>query len=251
MKAMILAAGLGTRLRPLTEHTPKALLLVNGQPLIAYSLNLLKKHGITEVLINLHHLGDLIEKELGDGKKYGMKIAYSWERQVLGTGGGIKKGEPFFEGKTFLVLNSDILIDAPLQALVRFHKKKKGIATMVVRGREADSPYSAVELGRGDRILSIGAPPTGNSCLYTGVQALEPALLRFLPENAESCIIRQGYLPALAAGKKIFGYRYNGYWNDLGTLERYRQAEADLKTRDSERVLAGTDLFRPAKRRER
>src|SRR5580765_4253891 len=100
-KAMILAAGLGTRLRPLTQTTPKSLLLVNDQPLILYALRLLKKHGITEVLINLHYLGELIEKELGNGKKIGMKISYSWEPHVLGTGGGVKKGESFFEGKPF------------------------------------------------------------------------------------------------------------------------------------------------------
>ncbi len=226
---MILAAGLGTRLRPLTEHTPKALLLVNGQPLIVYSLNLLKKYGITEVLINLHHLGDLIKQELGEGKKFGMKISYSWEPRVLGTGGGIKKGEAFFEGQTFLALNSDILIDVDLKSLIKFHKKKKGIATMVVRPRETDSPYSALELGRGERILAIGAPPSETSVMYTGIQVLEPNLLHFLPANRESCIIREGYLPALTAGKKIFGFPYNGYWNDLGTLERYRQAEADYR----------------------
>ena len=98
---MILAAGLGTRLRPLSHTTPKALLLVRGQPLIVYSLKLLKKNGVTEVLINLHHLGDLIEKELGDGKKFGMKISYSWESTVLGTGGASKKESPILEGNPF------------------------------------------------------------------------------------------------------------------------------------------------------
>jgi NDP-sugar pyrophosphorylase family protein len=228
MKAMILAAGLGTRLRPLTHTTPKALLLVGGRPLITYSLNLLKKYGITEVLINLHHLGDLIEKELGDGKKFGMKIEYSWEPQVLGTGGGIKKGEPFFEGKPFLVLNSDILIDVDLRDLVRFHRRKKGIATMVLKSREENSSYTPITRDRNQRITGIGLEAR-ETFLYTGAQLLEPKLLGYLPEKGESCIIRQGYLPALAAGEKIYGYPYHGYWNDLGTLDRYRQAENDLQ----------------------
>src|SRR5262245_7059025 len=109
MKAMILAAGLGTRLRPLTHSTPKALLLVNGRPLIYYSLKLLEKHGIREAVINLHYLGDLIQKELGDGSKFGLRIHYSWEPQILGTGGGIKKASTFLEQESFLVVNSDVL----------------------------------------------------------------------------------------------------------------------------------------------
>ena len=230
MKAMILAAGLGTRLRPLTNTTPKALILVNGRPLIVYSLKLLKKHGITEVLINLHHLGELIQKELGDGRKFGMKISYSWEPKVMGTGGGVKKGEPFFEGKTFLVLNSDILIDVNFKNLVNFHRRKKGLATMVVRPREKDSPHTPIVVGRGGKILGIGngEPDEGKNMIYTGAQVLEPHFLRYLPENQESCIIRQGYQPAIVAGEKIFGFPYEGYWNDLGTLESYRQAEHDL-----------------------
>lgn len=229
MKAMILAAGLGTRLKPLTNTTPKALLLVNRQPLIVYSLQLLRKFGILEVLINLHHLGEFVERELGNGEKFGMKITYSWEPQVLGTGGGVKKGGPFFSGERFLVINSDILIDVNLKQLMLYHKKKKGIATMVVRPREPESPHTAVILSRGNRIAQIGAEEKKeDSFLYTGVQILEPSFLRYLSEDRESCIIREGYLPALAAGEKIYGFPYKGYWNDLGTVDRYRQAENDL-----------------------
>jgi NDP-sugar pyrophosphorylase family protein len=228
MKAMILAAGLGTRLRPLTDTVPKALVPVNGEPLITYSLKLLKKQGVTEVLINLHYLGDLIEKELGDGRKFGMKISYSQEPTVLGTGGGIKKGKNFFGKDPFFVLNSDVLIDLDLKKFLEFHQKKKGIATMTVRPREADSQETAVFLGTDDRIRSIGGEgkKEERAVMYTGIQILEPEFLKYLPENG--CLIRQGYQPALADGQKVFGFLYEGYWNDLGTLERYRQAERDL-----------------------
>jgi NDP-sugar pyrophosphorylase family protein len=103
MKAMILAAGLGTRLRPLTDSLPKPLLPVAGTPLIVWNLLLLRKHGIHDVLVNLHYLGDLIEKELGDGSKWGMSLTYSHEWTLLGTGGGIKQAQSFFGEEPFLV----------------------------------------------------------------------------------------------------------------------------------------------------
>lgn len=225
MKAMILAAGLGTRLRPLTDTTPKALLPVRGRPLIYYSLDLLKRHGITEVLVNLHHLGEMIEKELGDGRKLGMKISYSWELQVLGTGGGVKKGEAFFEGRDFIVMNSDILIDVDLKDLCRFHREKRAAATMVLKLRDKKSTETPVQSKEDGRIASIGTiSPTAPSHLYTGVQVLGPSLLKYLPPDQPSCLIRQGYQPALAAGERIFGYLYEGPWQDVGTRENYRKS---------------------------
>lgn len=234
MKAMVLAAGLGTRLRPLTENTPKALLMVNGRPLIEYSLLLLQKHGVRDVVINLHYLGDLIQKELGSGSQFGMKIHYSWEPHILGTGGGIKKASHYFEGEGFLVLNSDVLIDLDLKSFHRFHKRKKSLATMVVRDQDGECGFTPVWLGRGERIAGIGQRPEKPAALqpfmYTGVQYIEPDFLNFLPEDREACLIREGYLPAIGAKKRISGYRYDGYWNDLGTPDRYRQAERDLES---------------------
>ncbi len=227
-KAMILAAGLGTRLRPLTNATPKALLLVGGEPLIFYGIRLLKRHGVREVLINLHHLGDLIEKEVGDGSRFGLKVSYSWEPTILGTGGGVRKVAGFFKAP-FFVLNSDILIECDLKALFRFHKKKRGIATMVLRMRDEGSPFTQVQVGRSDRIIGFGEQDTlKKSGIFTGVQILDPKILAYLPPEGEACLIRQGYQPAIEAGEKVFGLFTEGYWNDLGTLERYRQAEQDI-----------------------
>ncbi len=247
MKGMILSAGLGTRLRPLTLATPKALLMVRERPLIDYSLRLLQKYGIQEVVINLHYLGKLIERELGDGKKYRLKIHYSWEKEILGTGGGIKKAASFFKGEPLIVLNSDILIDVDLRKLVRFHQKKRGLATMVIRPREPNSGFSQIQIGKGDRIISIQEAASGGDWMYTGVQVIEPRLLDYLPRSKASCIIRQGYRPALAAGEKVFAFRYDGYWNDIGTMDRYRQVERDLT---SEKVtLSFLEQSSPTRRR--
>jgi NDP-sugar pyrophosphorylase family protein len=234
VKAMVLAAGLGTRLRPLTEKTPKALLMVNGRPLIYYALKLLQKHGVREVVINLHHLGELIQHELGGGAKFGLRIHYSWEPRILGTGGGVKKAARFFDQEGFLVLNSDVLIDPDLKAVYRAHKKRRAAATMVIRSREKGSVFTAVWVGRGDKIVAIGgdeAPlKSVHPFMYTGVQYLEPRFVKILPDHHEACIIREGYQPAIAAGEKISGFVYEGYWNDLGTLDRLRRAEDDLRS---------------------
>ena len=124
MKAMVLAAGQGTRLHPLTEHTPKALVPVAGRPMIDYSLLLLKRYGIRDIMINLHHLGDQIESYLGDGKQLGLQITYSKEPELLDTGGGLLKAKPFFQDGTFIVINTDVLIDLSLSDLLAFHEAK-------------------------------------------------------------------------------------------------------------------------------
>src|SRR5262245_7817085 len=117
MRAMILAAGFGTRLQPLTNTTPKALVPVAGRPLIEYGLLLLKSQGIAEVVINLHHLGGKICSTLGDGRIYGLHIAYSPENPILETGGGIKRAQSFFKGETFIVLNCDTILDLDLSTV--------------------------------------------------------------------------------------------------------------------------------------
>src|SRR3989449_1523283 len=122
MKAMVLAAGLGTRLRPLTDTLPKPLLPVAGRPLLEWNLLLLKRHGITEVIINLHHLGEQIVRALGDGARLGLRLAYSHEPTLQGTGGGIKQAAPFLKDGPFLVLNGDTLSDCDLMALIAAHR---------------------------------------------------------------------------------------------------------------------------------
>ena len=121
---MILAAGLGTRLRPLTNTIPKPLLPIAGTPLIVWNLLLLKRHGFHDVVINLHHLGPMIEQVVGNGSRYGLRIIYSREPAILGTGGGLKQAEPHFSGESVLVLNGDTLVELDLGALCTFHQQR-------------------------------------------------------------------------------------------------------------------------------
>ena len=152
---MILAAGLGTRLRPLTETIPKPLLPVGGTPLIVWNLLLLRAGGIRDVIINLHYLGSMIEEVLGDGARWDMHIVYSHESALLGTGGGLKAAEDFFEGESFLVINGDTLIGLDLPAFFEFHRSQNGVATLVLRDDPQAERWGAVESDAQEAILRI------------------------------------------------------------------------------------------------
>ncbi len=176
MKAMVLAAGLGTRLRPLTDILPKPLLPVAGRPLLEWNLLLLKRHGITEVIINLHHLGEQIVRALGDGARLGLRLAYSHEPTLQGTGGGIKQAAPFLKDGAFLVLNGDTLSDCDLTALIATHRASGALATLAVRDDPEAATWGPVALDAQGRILQInGKPPLAEpraalpACMFAGI----------------------------------------------------------------------------------
>jgi NDP-sugar pyrophosphorylase family protein len=231
MKAMILAAGLGTRLRPLTNTIPKPLLPIAGTPLIVWNLLLLKRHGFHDVIINLHHLGPMIEQALGNGSKYGLRIYYSHEPVILGTGGGIKQAEPNFCGEPVLVLNGDTLFELDLEALCCFHERRNAAATLVLRSDPDAERWGVVDIDRDDRIVRItgrGKTDTGPTKprMFAGVHILHPRLLREVPKGKPSSII-DAYVAAIQRGDIVSGYELTGYWSDVGTPERYSQAEHD------------------------
>src|SRR5262249_16690491 len=188
MKAMILAAGLGTRLRPLTNTIPKPLLPIAGTPLIVWNLLLLKRHGFQDVVINLHHLGPMIEQALGNGSKYGMRIYYSHEPVILGTGGGIKQAEPNFSGEPVLVVNGDTLFEIDRDALCAVHQRRQAAATLVLRSDPDAARWGLVEIDGDGRIVRItGRGKTDVSGtdprMFAGVHILHPRLLRDLPKG--------------------------------------------------------------------
>lgn len=231
MRAMILAAGLGTRLRPMTNAIPKPLLPVAGTPLIVWNLLLLKRHGFHEVVINLHHLGPMIQQALGDGSRYGMRIIYSQEPVILGTGGGIKQAEPHFSGEPVLVLNGDTLFELDLDALCAFHRRREAVATLVLRKDPEAERWGLVEVGPDQRILRITGrgitiPQPTKPRMFAGVHILHPRLLREVPKGVASTII-DPYVAAIQRGEAVLGYDFEGYWSDVGTPERYAQVEHD------------------------
>jgi len=217
MHAMILAAGFGTRLRPLTNTVPKALVPVAGRPLIEYGLLLLKAHGITEVIINLHHLGEKIRAALGDGSIYGLHITYSPEDPILETGGGIKNAQPFLDGETFVVLNCDTIVDLDLGALRAFHLQQRAAATLVLRPDPEAARYGILETDASRQIRRFLGQPAAVSeplspYMFTGVQMLEPRVFAFTPEERPFSTTRETYPQMLRAGEPLYGFIYTGSW---------------------------------------
>lgn len=233
MKAMILAAGFGTRLRPLTNTIPKPLLPVGGTPLIVWNLLLLKRHGFRDVVINLHHLGPMILQTLGSGSQFGLRLLYSHEPVILGTGGGIKQAERYFSNEPVLILNGDTLFDLDLGALCAFHGERKAIATLVLREDPDAVKWGLVEVGADDRIVRINGKglaadvPT-RPRMFAGIHILHSKLLRDIPQEVASSII-DSYVAAIGRGEALLGYDLKGYWSDVGTPERYGQAERDVR----------------------
>ena len=238
MKAMIFAAGLGHRLQPLTETIPKALVPVAGRPMIDYPLLLLRRYGVREIIINLHHLGDRIEAYLGDGAKFGLKIGYSKERELLDTGGGLLKAKPFLCQGPFIVINTDVLIDLPLADVIAFHEEKKSTATLVLRADELADQFGSMEIDsdeRIDRFLHAKRPSAsaiaGPKLMFTGVQILNPRVFDYMPtdEGVQKFSTTQDIYPRMLVEEEpLYGFRFEGFWQDLGTADRIKKAEESL-----------------------
>jgi mannose-1-phosphate guanylyltransferase len=231
MKAMILAAGLGTRLRPLTDRMPKALLPVAGLPQIVYVLELLRTAGVREVIINLHHFADTIRSALGDLYHNEVLVRYSLEREILGTAGGLKKVEDFFDDEPFLLLNADTLIDVDLREAVRYHVHKGAVATMVVRRWIPGEWFGGVEIDGSSRIRRVLGRGDGEKLrvvTFTGVHVLSKRVFSYIPSRGHSCINRDCYGAMLEAGERVWGYYTSGYWKDIGNAESYFRANMDF-----------------------
>jgi len=233
MKAMILAAGMGERLHPLTNEIPKPLIPVANRPLIEYNLSLLQRHGIREVAINLHYLGELIRDHLGDGSRFGLKIHYSEETTLLGTGGGIKKLRSFFGTEPFLVINADILIDIDLKDLVLFHRSREAFATMVLRPNPDPVRFGTIETDDNGRIREFlgkvrTTEPDLHPWMFTGIHLFHPDVVNALPGKKRFCINRDVYAHWIRSNKACYGYVYKGYWEDLGRPEDYLKANLEF-----------------------
>jgi len=234
MKAMILAAGLGTRMRPLTDHCPKPLLPLLLQPMLDHVLAQLARHGIHDVIINLHYHADQLARWLGDGSRWGVHLSLSFEPEILGTAGALKLVAPLLRDAPFFVLNADVLIDVDLQALWHWHCQHQALVTMVLRPDPAARSYGAVLVDADNRVRLINgrpstrAPATGQETMFACVQVVDPQVLERIPPDCFSMTTSDVYPALIECNEAVYGYRYTGYWMDIGTPERYLQAHWDM-----------------------
>ncbi len=229
MKAFILAAGAGTRLRPLTFECPKPMIPLLNKPVVEHTLNNLKKHNVDSVVMNLHTLPKKITDYFGDGKKFGIDITYSLEETLLGTAGGLKKCKSFFDS-TFIVMSGDGLSNVDLTSAIEFHKKKKSVATMVLKKIETKFSYGITLTDKFNRIINFVEKPTWGSVfsdtVNTGIYIFEPEIFKYIPDGFYD--FGKDLWPKLLKLKKpIYAYLMTGYWTDIGNIDEYRQGIRD------------------------
>lgn len=232
---MVLAAGFGRRLRPLTDRQPKPLIRVCGRPLISYPLEVIRAAGIRDVIVNLHHRGDQIRTTLGDGSAYGVSITYLREDPILDTGGAIENARDLFGNERFAVLNSDTICDLDLGAMISWHERRGALATMVLRPDREAARYGLIEIDAGGRIRRfLGVPAAVEASLtplmFGGVHVFEPAIFDYM-EPGRFGINAVTYPRLLASGCPVFGYRFGGYWRSLDSHTAVAEARWELHRR--------------------
>jgi mannose-1-phosphate guanylyltransferase len=235
--AMILCAGLGTRLRPLTERTAKPAVPLFGRPLVGYGLGLLKSSGFERVTINTHWQGEAMRRAAeGEAAKLGLSLGVSCESEILGTGGVFRRARDLGlveHSNDLLVLNGDVLFDLDLSRVLETHRSSGAAATMVLRSMPAGGGYSPVEADREGRIHRIGrwgAPGEGEGRLFTGVHVLSPRALDLLPAGG-SGVMESVYAKLLEQGERIQAVHEDGLWLDLGDPAGYLDAHLALMSR--------------------
>jgi NDP-sugar pyrophosphorylase family protein len=246
MKAMILAAGLGTRLRPLTDDCPKALVTVGGHTMLEITLARLRHFGVTEVIVNTHHYGEMIREYLKANNNFGMRIEISHEDELLDTGGGLKKAARFFlegdeagkaDAEPFIVHNVDIVSTIDIARMLQFHKEQGALSTFAVQNRET-SRYLLFDnqgilcgrrAGRDGKLDLVRPVEKPHALAFSCIHVISPQIFAKMTEPGAFSII-DGYLRLVAQGEKIASFLADGsYWRDLGRPEAVAQAALDIE----------------------
>ena len=253
MRAMILAAGFGTRLFPLTIDRTKPAIPFLGKPLVGYVAEYLAGFGFDEIVVNLHHQPESVMNALGDGSDFGVKIHYAVEQPaILGTAGALWNAREFLQDETFLVINGKIVTDIDLQAALETHRKSSALATMVLKENPKHEKFTIIETENGFVKNFVGFPEPifedelrnsqseiSNPLMYTGIQILEPQVFDYIPPAVESDIISVFYRPAIAHSEKIAAHVADGYWYELSTIQRYLDISLALLNGKDEAVVIG------------
>ncbi len=231
MKALFLAGGMGTRLKPLTNELPKPMVPIMNKPLLERNMANLKKYGIADFVISIGYKAEYIKDYFGDGSKFGFNIEYVYEDVPMGTGGAIKKAEHLFND-TFLVFNADILCNIDYLELVNHHKSKKATVTIAVTEVSNPSAYGVIEYDEQDYAESFTEKPQPDEIksnfINAGVYVFEPEVLKEIPEDVPISVERKIFPAILKKGHKISVYKGCHYWMDIGNPVKYKQTHDDI-----------------------
>jgi mannose-1-phosphate guanylyltransferase len=235
MKAMILAGGLSTRLYPLTKQVPKPLVPVVGEPNAVHLIRYLKSYGIEQIAINVHYLADMIVDTLGDGSRFGVRLEYLHEKELLGSAGAVEQMKHFLSDAPFVVVGCDDLTDLPLDKLLTFHREKKAIATIGLVEREEVDQYGVVVTARDGKITGFQEkPPKGtekSKLVNTGIYAFTPQIFDHIPTGVFYDFGKNVFPALQEAAAAFYGFdARNAYWCDIGTPSEYRRATTDVLT---------------------
>lgn len=244
MKALLLAGGLGTRLRPLTDDLPKPMAPVGNRPWLEHLLLHYKTQGVSEFVFAVQHNRERIESHFGDGSKFGVRIDYAVEKELLGTAGAIKNAEPLLSDR-FIVVNADIIHQIDLASVLRFHESRGAEATICLTEVDDPSHYGVVELTGEGRIVRFVEKPKKEEApsnrINAGIYIMERRVLKHIPSGTAVSIEKETFPRLIAGGSGLYGHPIGGYWMDMGTQDRYRQVHWDLLDRRLPLPTAGRE----------
>jgi NDP-sugar pyrophosphorylase family protein len=250
MRAMILAAGFGTRLWPLTIGRTKPAIPFLNRPLIAYTIDYLRQFGVSELIVNLHHEPASVRDQIGDGSQYGVHISYSVEEpEILGTSGALDHVRDVLGQGTFIVINGKIITNLDLNAALATHRASGAIATLVLRPNTRRERFSEVLVDDTQSIVAFGGfpdlkvdpSPSPSPLMFTGIQIMEPAILDFIPRGRASDSVRDVYPQLIAMNNHSLGaYVGEGEWHELSTLDRYLATSLEFLARRGDSWIAGS-----------
>jgi NDP-sugar pyrophosphorylase family protein len=245
MRAMILSAGYGTRLWPLTEDRTKPAIPILGKPLVGYVAEYLAGYGCDEIVVNLHHRPESVRRALGDGSSFGVRLHYVEEPEILGTSGGIENARALLDGETFIAVNGKIITDIDLTAALDTHRRAQAIATLVVLPNPSCERFSIVKAQDG-LLQGFGGMPVKEDfadkdppLMFTGIQILEPAIFNYIPRGVFSHSTTDVYPQAVAAGEHVAVHVAQGNWYELSTIQRYLDICLQLLSRTGADVSTG------------
>jgi len=230
MKAVILAGGVGTRLRPLTYVMPKCLLPVAGVPLLEWTIRYLKSYDINEFVVCVAYLKRQVMDAIGDGSRLGAKVEYAEAESPMGTAGQLKTAEPFIKD-TFVVMNGDIVTSLNIGNLVRLHEHRFKIATIALKRFEVKVPYGHVTTGSDGAITNFEEKPTLEFMANAGIYVLEKRIFDYIPRGRVCSLETEVFPTLIAKGERPNSYYEDAYWNDVGTMMDFEKVNDELLKR--------------------